>query len=224
MQERTNSAVLRAKMRLFAAATDEAYRAFWALPEPAKRYPRFLIQLHQIVRASVPLMEAARRRASELAGEDPVAARLVGYYDEHINDERGHDTWILEDLELIGVRREHVLALTPSPRVAALVGAHYYWILHHHPAALLAYIALLEEPPSLAALDDLRARTGYPEAAFRTLREHGTIDPHHGAELDRFLDALPLSPAHHEILGVSVVFTTSALEDCIRELGDARAG
>jgi len=218
MDEKTNSSILRAKLDLFGRSVNEAYRQFWEQPDPKAHYPAYLIQLHQIVRASVPLMEAARRRAAELSDGDPVCAALVGYFDEHIEEERSHDQWILEDLEAMGVPRLDVLGRAPSARVAAFVGAQYYWIAHHHPIALLSYIALLEEPPSLDFLDRLQRRTGLPKAAFRTLREHGLVDPGHGNELDHFMDALPLTRAHHEIIGISVVHAASALEDCLREI------
>lgn len=141
------------------------------------------------------------------------------YLDEHIEEERHHDLWLLEDLEITGTPRSDVLARIPSPRVAALVGAQYCWVRHHHPLALLGYIAVLEgSPPSRSFIAGLEQRTGLPPAAFRTLEKHGELDPGHGHELDGFLDALPLTPAHESLLGVSLVHTVSALGGCIREL------
>jgi hypothetical protein len=219
MSTTRNSVIFRDKLSLLDRALDATYERFWAGPDPVTRYRAFAIQLHQIIRASVPLMEAARLCAAERADGDPVCAALVPYLREHIEEERDHDLWLLEDLEVAGVPRSDVLGRIPTPRVAGLVGAQYYWLRHHHPVALLAYIAVLEgSPPSESFFEALRDRSGLPDAAFRTMRKHGELDPGHRDDLDRFLDSLPLSTAHERLLGVSLVHTSSALGGCIDEL------
>src|SRR5207237_3301598 len=103
--------------------------------------------------------------------------------------------WLLDDLEVLGGGRAAVLARPPSPTVAALVGAQYYWILHYHPVGLLGYIGVFEGyPPSPAMIDGLVASTGYGRDAFRTMIAHAELDPGHRDELDRLLDELPLTP------------------------------
>lgn len=140
-------------------------------PRVADLYPEYLVTLHFVIRASVPLMGAAHERAVELMEGDPVSALLAPYFEEHIPEERDHDEWLLEDLEVLGKDRLSILARPPSPAVAAAVGAQYYWILHYHPVALLGHIGVLEGyPPTIEMLDDLVERTGHSRAAFRTLR------------------------------------------------------
>jgi hypothetical protein len=219
MSSRGPSVRLRDKLAFFDRTLAPLYEQLWALPDPARVYSSFLILLHQIIRASVPLLAAARACAAERAGGDAVCAALVPYLDAHIEEERHHDLWLLEDLEVAGTPSRDVLGRIPPPRVAALVGAQYYWIHHHHPLALLGYIAVLEgSPPSRSFTAGLEAQTGLPRAAFRTLDKHGELDPGHLDELDRFLDSLPLTPDHESLLGVSLVHTTSALGGCIRQL------
>lgn len=211
----SQSMLFRAKLELLTRSTDAAYRRYWALPDAAERYKAYLIQLHQLVRASVPLMIAAQRRAEELSPRDPVSALLAPYYEAHIEEERDHDAWILRDLDAIGVRRDDVLERIPPPSVASLAGGQYYWIFHHHPLSLLGYIAVFEEPPPLGSLDELAAKTGLPGDGFRMLREHGRLDPAHKQDLDTLIDALPLAPTHTALLGVSVAHAASGLHDCI---------
>jgi hypothetical protein len=219
MPDRSASARLRAKLALLDTTLGPLYEQLWASPDPAKVYPPFLIQVHQIIRASVPLMETARACAASRADGDAVCAALVPYLGEHVEEERDHDLWTLEDLEIAGVPRSDVLARIPSPRVAAMVGAQYYWVQHHHPLALLGYIAVLESsPPSRSFIERLEARTGLPRAAFRTMAKHGELDPGHRDGLDRFLDTLPLTADHESLLGVSLVHTVSSLGGCVREL------
>ncbi|HEX2572810.1 MAG TPA: iron-containing redox enzyme family protein [Polyangia bacterium] len=218
MQRPTHSQVLRGKLDLFGRPLDAVLDRFWASPDVDRLFPRYLVQVHQMIRASVPLMETARRCAAARA-DDPVCAALVGYLDEHIEEERDHDLWVLEDLEVLGVPRSEALSRIPAPCVAALVGAQYYWIQHHHPVALLGYIASLEDRPASAAfLADLQARTGFPEAAFRTLRKHGQLDPGHREALDRFFDHLPLLRPHLTLIGLSLAHTASCLTECIENL------
>lgn len=190
-------------------------------PRIGDLYPEYLFATHCIIRASVPLMEAALERAGSTAGSDPVAAGLAEYLRRHIPEEMEHDEWLLDDLEVLGVARSTVLARPPSPTVAGLVGAQYYWIFHYHPVALLGYVALLEgNPPSLALIEDLIARTGYSRGAFRTLIAHAELDPHHIDELNETLDNLPLTPEQTTVLGLSAMYSAHMLSRVIDEIVD----
>jgi hypothetical protein len=175
-------------------------------PRFRELYPEFLITLHQLVRATVPVMQTSLRRCRELADADPVAAAMVPYYEHHIKEEMHHDEWTLEDLELIGVPREEVLRRMPPPAVASFIGAQYYWILHHHPVAQLGQIAFQEGyPPTPEAVDQMVERSGYPRAAFRTIEKHGHLDPNHRDDFDDALDRMPLAAEHHAILLTSAL-------------------
>jgi hypothetical protein len=211
------SSVLRAKLEWMRRPLDAALEQLWAENDQARAYSRFLVHLHHVIRASVPLMQAARVRSLERASSDPVCAGLAEYFATHIDEERGHDEWALADLDAAGVGREAALACLPPALTAALVGAQYYWIEHHHPVALLGYIFVLEDGPEDADvfLDELRARSGFPEAAFRTMRHHGRLDAGHRADLDRLVDRLPLERAHKDAIGISLAHTAASLAECI---------
>lgn len=188
-------------------------------PRVADLYPEYLFTLHGVIRASVPLMETAHARAEQLMEGDPVSAALAPYFEEHIPEERDHDDWLLEDLEVLGSPRSSILARPPPPTVAAVVGAQYYWILHYHPVALLGYIAVLEGyPPSIEMLDDLADRTGHDRAAFRTLIAHAELDPGHRDELDALLDRLPLTREQSTVMGLSGIYTVQMLARALEEL------
>jgi hypothetical protein len=211
------SRVLRTKLEWMRRPLDAALERLWAERDQARAYPRFLIHLHQVIRASVPLMQTALGRSLERAASDPVCAGLAEYLSIHIDEERDHDTWALEDLDAAGVGREAALACVPPAQTAALVGAQYYWIEHHHPVALLGYIFVLEDGPDDADLflDELRVRSGFADAAFRTLRHHGRLDRDHRADLDRLVDRLPLERTHKDAIGISLAHTAASLAECI---------
>jgi hypothetical protein len=211
------SRILRTKLEWMRRPLDATLDRLWTESDQARAYGRFLIHLHHVIRASVPLMEAARVRSLERASSDPVCAGLAEYLAAHIDEERGHDEWALEDLDAAGVGRQAALASAPPAQTAALVGAQYYWIEHHHPVALLGYIFVLEDSPADADpfIDDLRARSGFPDTAFRTMRHHGRLDAAHREDLDRLVDRLPLERPHKEAIGVSLAHTAASLAECI---------
>lgn len=216
--------MLREKLELVTSRWRRAGRALWTHPRFARLYPELLFRNHCMIRASVPLMESALQRATTLAPEDRVADGLAEYFARHIPEERHHDDWLLDDLEVLGVARARVLERVPSPTIAALVGAQYYWIRHDHPVALLGYIAVLEgTPPTVAHLESVIARSGLPRRAFRTFLKHATLDVHHRGDLDRFVDRLPLRRRHQALIGVSAIRTVHLLEDSLSELLDAVA-
>src|SRR3954447_4318083 len=224
MPAATASTLLRRKIALVLPAFVHAGERLVTHPQVRELYPEYLFTSHCVIRASVPLMETARDVARALG--DPVAVRLADYLAHHIPEELDHDEWLLGDLELIGHERAAVLRRPPSPTVASLVGAQYYWVEHYHPVALLGYIGLLEGyPPSPALIERLRAGTGYPRGAFRTMVAHAELDPGHGAELDELLDTLPLTREQTAVIGLSAMHTvdyyTRALEELLDEYAEA---
>jgi Iron-containing redox enzyme len=214
-----HSALLRRKLELMGGETAAASHALWSHPALRALFPDYLFRIHSIIRASVPLMEAGRARAEQLASSDVVAAGVAGYLAHHIREERHHDDWLLADLGVLGVTSEAVSSRMPSPTVAALVGAQYYWIQHYHPVALLGYIAVLEGTPPVAEhVEGVIARTGIPRDAFRTILRHADLDPHHRDGLDRALDALALSEEQVATVAISAFTTNRLLGQSLREL------
>jgi hypothetical protein len=188
-------------------------------PRLRELWPEYLLLQHQIIRATVPLTEAALARARALPARDPLGAPLAAYLEEHVGEELGHDDTLLGDLELVGIPRTTVLERMPPPAVAALAGSQYYWIHHHHPVAFLGYVALMEGyPPTPELIETLLARTGYPREAFTTYLEHAELDPGHRDHLDRTLDALPLDARHEQIVGISAIATAALAAESLREL------
>jgi hypothetical protein len=182
-------------------------------------YPEYLVASHGIIRASVPLMHTALERARAAGADDPAAVGLAAYLERHADEELGHDEWLLEDLEALGVSRREVLARPPSGAVAALVGAQYYWILHYHPVAVLGYIGLLEGyPPTIADVDRLMSATGYGADGFRTLIRHAELDPLHRDEFDEALDGLTLTEEQSSVIALSALHSVDAFTRVLHDL------
>jgi hypothetical protein len=221
MLELSAKRLLRGKISMVGSRLDRAALALWNHQRFADIYPSYLFHNHAVVRASVPLMNAALDCVLAAWKDDPVASGLADYLTHHIPEEMHHDDWLLEDLQVLGVNRAEVLSRMPSPNVATLVGSQYYWIRHFHPVAVLGYIAVLEgTPPEATYIERVANRTGVPLEAFSSLLRHAQLDPYHRDDLDRMLDRLPLTPAHSSLLGVSAFHTvhwlSRVVEDAIR--------
>ena len=208
--------------RELARAIDPFSAACTALVDHARLrelWPEYLVLQHQIIRATVPLTEAALERARALPETDPLRAALSTYLEEHVDEELHHDDGLLDDLELLGFSRESTLERMPPAAVATLVGCQYYWIQHHHPIAFLGYVLLMEGyPPTPELIDILIARTGYPEQAFRTFAQHAELDPGHRDHLDRTLDSMLPSTAHEAMIVASATATASLAARALAEI------
>ena len=203
----TAAGLIRSAQWLSAPVVHAAGAALWTEPGLRQRYPAYLVAMHGLVSASVPLMEAAARGCRLLPPDDRTAVPLTAYLRAHIERERGHDDWLREDLTVLGPGVPGA-AGGAAQEVAALVGAQYYWVERFHPACLLGYIAVLEGcSPDAGLTARLPALTGLPAAAFRTLAWHAGHDPGHSGELDRLLDLLPLSTAVAAAVARNVAFT-----------------
>jgi hypothetical protein len=190
-------------------------------PRIADLYPSLLVRSHGLARATVPLVETAIARLETMRGQDPLADELIPFLTGFAAEERGHDEWLLQDLEALGVPRREVLARVPPARIASVVGAHYYWIAHHHPAAVLGYCFVTETgAPPREGVEDLIRRTGYPREAFRSLLRHAVLDIKHGADMEKALDTLPLTEEHLAVIGVSLLHTTQGLAASAEEIVD----
>src|SRR5215475_5139944 len=95
----SSSSILRGKIALALPPLVAAERRLDQHPDPAGAWLAFLGALYSAVRASVPLLETARDRARDLSPADPLAAELAGYLGRHADEERGHDEWLLQDLQ-----------------------------------------------------------------------------------------------------------------------------
>lgn len=215
------SAALRAYLAPAQPLLDTATARLWRDDGLRERYPDYLRAMHGVLRASVPLLREAARRCRDAFPGSSTHRLLAPYLDRHIDEELGHDEWLLADLAALGVAADALAHRPPGPAVARLVGPQYYWLLHHDPVCLLGYLVVMEgnaPAPTLAAA--LRQRTGLPAAAFRTLHHHAALDPSHTRDLDALIDRLPLTQAQAGALRLSALTTLLALTDLLNEVAE----
>jgi hypothetical protein len=168
-----------------------------------------LIFLYDAVVASEQLLIEAAASTDQLSPSS-FHERLRKYYRSHLNEERGHDKWLKEDLKSIGIE---VPAGLPNRPAMAMVGTQYYLIKHRHPAALLGYIAVLEgDPTPVEVVDALERAHGRP--LLRFVRIHSLKDLEHRKELFEVIDASP--EALHGLISYS---TDNTLDYIIQAAG-----
>lgn len=212
----TASARLSQKIELMLPAFSTPGRLLLEHPRATELYPTYLAAGAYAALAMVPLMETALEGARVLAPQDPVAAGLAEYLERHIPEER-HDEepggGAIADLEAVGVDTDALRAGPLPEKIAALIGAQFFWITQAHPVAILGFLWLEAYPPQAPAVELLIEKTGLPRDGFRQLMLHSELDVGHGEELHRVLDSLPLEPRHEQLIALSALQTMAFLID-----------
>jgi Iron-containing redox enzyme len=218
MKGPTNSDVLWGKIHLAEGRLFAATDVFWNHPDLASLLPEFLVQAHFMMRCGFTLMSVARKRALDQP-EDPVAVDLAAYLQVHLEEEWGHDQWLLDDILTLGLGEQEVLQAQPCEALIGLVGTQYFWIMQVHPVAVMGYLTLMEGYAPLAEqLEEIRLRTGAPTTAFRCLKAHAEDDPAHLADLNRTLDSMDLSPEQARAVGLCAFAAIEGLATMFEEL------
>ena len=143
-------------------------------------YLAFLQEAFHHVRHTTPLLMALGSRLPERLEwlRKPVA--------EYIEEEIGHEEWILDDIAAAGGERE--AARTSRPQLAAEVMVAYAYDLVHrrNPAGFFGMVFVLEGTSvalALHAADLIQNALQLPDTAFSYLRSHGTLDQEHTRHL-----------------------------------------
>lgn len=150
-------------------------------------YVAFLAQAYHHVRHTVPLLKACRARLpGRLAWMRPAL-------DAYVDEEAGHDAWVLADIAACGADAEAVRRAHPAASTELMVAYAYDTIHRGNPVGFLGMVHVLEGTSvslALAAADRIQDALALPDAAFTYLRSHGTLDQEHTRHLASLLDAL----------------------------------
>ncbi len=150
-------------------------------------YVAFLAQAYHHVRHTVPLMMAV---GSRLPDSHPWLLEEVAHY---IEEEIGHDEWILSDIEHAGGDREAVARSLPAPATDAMVGFAYDVAHRRNPIGFFGMVYVLEGTSvalALRAADRIQSSLGLPAQAMTYLRSHGELDQEHVHHLAGILNRL----------------------------------
>ena len=152
-------------------------------------YRAFLHDLYHIVLHFCPAMSAAVEHCNEKFAM--VRSDLL----ERIEEEKGHELWVLEDVRAVGGNADRVRAQAPSVPVQAMIGFNYYAAEHVHPCSVLGMLYVLEVIASVyggKVADSIARAIGRDTTAggFRFLTSHATMDADHMAKLNVLLKTI----------------------------------
>lgn len=166
-----------------------------SLPE----YRSLLHDLYHIVWHFCPIMAAAAARCSDRFRD--VRYELYG----RIEEEKGHETWVLEDIAALGGDVAGAKANPPSDPVQAMIAFNYYAAERVHPCSVLGMLYMLEVVASVygGKVSDSIARAIDREVdagGFRFLSSHASMDVEHMAKLNRLVKTIDDAEAQAAIV------------------------
>lgn len=174
------------------------------------QYLAFLGQAYHHVRHTVPLLMACGSRL------DARHEWLKKAITEYIDEEYGHEQWILNDIHAAGGDSAAVAASTPHITTQAMVAYAYHQIDRKNPIGFFGMVHVLEGiSTALATLaaEKIQANLGLPDSAFSYLTSHGSLDLEHVKLFESLMNQLT---AHED--QQAVVDTANAMYHLYGEL------
>ncbi|HVC13019.1 MAG TPA: iron-containing redox enzyme family protein [Burkholderiales bacterium] len=162
-------------------------------------YKAFLNDLYHIVWHFCPIMATAASRC-----DDRFRGVRYELY-ERIEEEKGHETWVLEDLEAVGGDVAAAVARPPSVPTQAMIGFNYFAAERVHPCSVLGMLYALEVIASVYAgrVSESIARAigrDVDSGGFKFLSSHSSMDMDHVAKLNVLLKTVEEPAAQEAII------------------------
>lgn len=140
------------------------------------RYQTFLTQAYHHVKHTVPLLMACGSRLPQSHNKLQLAIA------EYIDEEIGHEQWILNDLKATGADPELIRNEKPSMATELMVAYAYHQIDRVNPLAFFGMVHVLEGTSIALATQTaglVKNTLNLPESAFSYLNSHGSLDIEH---------------------------------------------
>jgi pyrroloquinoline quinone (PQQ) biosynthesis protein C len=192
--------------------TDEARRDFETNPVvldavahgmTLERYRKLLLELYHVVWHFNPVCAGAASRV-------PDQHRQVRYFlYEHMHEESGHEQWVMNDLEALGVSPATTAAYLPSIDTLALCGFNHWAADRRHPCSVLGMLYALEVIASVyggtfaSAIRESLLLDGDRGVSF--ISSHATMDTEHMITLRQVLNTLADPAARDAVTEAALV-------------------
>jgi pyrroloquinoline quinone (PQQ) biosynthesis protein C len=150
-------------------------------------YVAYLEQAWHHVRHTVPLLFAVGSRL------EPRHAWLQNALVHYLEEEHGHDAWILSDIAACGGDPDRVRASAPAPETDAMVAYAYDTVMRRNPVGFFGMVFVLEGTSAALALNaasGIQRSLALPDSAFSYLRSHGALDQEHVGHLAEIVNRL----------------------------------
>ncbi len=162
-----------------------------------ERYVAFLVQAYHHVRHTVPLLMAAGARMP--ADREWLRTALA----EYIEEELGHQEWVLNDIAACGYDLERARNSIPSRETELMVAYAYHIIDRVNPVGFFGMVHVLEGTSITVAdraADAIASATGLPRQAFSYLRSHGALDIEHVKFFENLMNRIDCVEDQRQIL------------------------
>lgn len=144
-------------------------------------YIAFLTQAYHHVKHTTPLLMACGGR---LSGQYEWLRTAIG---EYIEEEMGHQEWVLNDIAACGADKESVrnacdVSTSPSQATELMVAYAYDMIYRVNPVGFFGMVLVLEGTSTAVATqagEKLMTSLHLPKKAFSYLLSHGSLDVSH---------------------------------------------
>lgn len=168
-------------------------------------YREFLTQAYHHVKHTVPLLMAV---GSRLPSEKENYREAIA---EYIEEELGHQEWILNDIAACGTDKEAVRTGRPNQATELMVAYAYDTVMRNNPMAFFGMVFVLEGTSiNLAsqAADIIQKHLGLPNKAFSYLRSHGSLDLEHMVFFEKLMNGLTEQKDQDDIVHAAKMFFT----------------
>ena len=152
-----------------------------------KQYQDFLTQAYHHVKYTVPLLMAC---GSLLTDEYEWLREAVG---EYIEEEMGHQEWILNDIAALGADKELIRSGVPNLETEFMVSYAWDTIHRKNPVGFFGMVLVLEGTSialATQAAEAIKNKNNLPDGAFSYLNSHGSLDIEHIAFLESLMNKL----------------------------------
>lgn len=150
-------------------------------------YVAFLTEAYHHVKHTVPLLMACGARLPDRLGW--LQQNIIEYIDE----EQGHERWILNDISACGAEAAVAAEMCPSVATEVMVSYAYDTIARRNPIGFFGMVFVLEGTSvaiATRAADVIERELGLPRSAFSYLRSHGSVDQKHIGDYERIVNRL----------------------------------
>jgi pyrroloquinoline quinone (PQQ) biosynthesis protein C len=166
-------------------------------------YQAFLAEAYHHVKHTVPLLMACGSRLPERL--EWLREAIVHYIEEEV----GHQEWILNDIQNLGGDRESVRQGRPTLPTELMVSYAYDTVARGNPVALFGMVYTLEKTSSTIATyaaGQIVSALDLKPNAMSYMVSHGSLDIEHMQDFERLMNRLEDEDDKAAVLHSAVVF------------------
>ena len=166
-------------------------------------YQAFLTEAYHHVKHTVPLLMAV---GSRLSSAQEYYREAIA---EYIEEELGHQEWVLNDIAATGADKEQVRHGTPRLATELMVAYAYDTVLRGNPLAFFGMVLVLEGTSvnlATGAAEIIQQQLQLPNKAFSYLRSHGSLDIEHLSFFEKLMDTISDATDQQAIVHAAKVF------------------